>query len=420
MIASVVRAGWLNLRRDRAALMLSFIVPIVFFSIFAGIFGAQKSKTPRTTVVVADLDRSDSSGRLIEALKRESALEVVLSPKKSTTPFDAASAEAFVRAGDAPVALVIPKGFGTTRIRFNAANDGPAFRLMSDSADPIADQVVGGLLQKTMMMSMPEMMMDAGVSEVDRWSGGLTPQQKAALDQNMKSYRAFSARTPAANTTSSDSLIRIEKTDVVGQNKSNVVAALYAAGIGVMFLLFTASNAGGALLEENESGTLDRILTTRLTLTQLLLGKLVYLWTLGFTQICVMFLWGAIAFRLQLIEHIGGFLIMALTTSLATSAFGLLLASVCRTRAQLGAMSTLVVLSLSAIGGSMFPRFLMPAGLQKAGLVLFNSWALEGFTNVFWRELPLQSLALPAAVLVGWAIVFFIASRQLTKRWEIV
>ncbi len=418
MIASVVRAGWLNLRRDRAALMLSFIVPIVFFSIFAGIFGAQKSKTPRTTVVVADLDRSDSSRRLIEALKRESALDVVLSPKKSTTPFDAASAEAFVRAGDAPVALVIPKGFGTTQIRFDAKSNGPAFRILSDSADPIADQVVGGLLQKTMMMSMPEMMMDAGVSEVDRWSGGLTPQQKTAIDQNMKGYRAFSAKTPAA--ASSDSLIRIEKTDVVGQNKSNVVAALYAAGIGVMFLLFTASNAGGALLEENESGTLDRILTTRLTLTQLLLGKLVYLWTLGFTQICVMFVWGAVAFRLQLVQHIGGFLIMALTTSLATSAFGLLLASVCRTRAQLGAMSTLVVLSLSAIGGSMFPRFLMPAGLQKAGLVLFNSWALEGFTNVFWRELPLQSLALPAAVLVGWAIIFFIASRQLTKRWEIV
>jgi ABC-2 type transport system permease protein len=416
MIVSVVRAGWLNLRRDRAALMLSFIVPIVFFSIFAGIFGAQKSKTPKTTVVIADLDRSDSSRRLIDALKRESALDVVLTPKKSTTPFDAQSAEAYVRAGDAPVALVIPKGFGTTKIQFGTNSNGPAFRLLADSADPIADQVVGGLLQKNMMMSMPEMMMDAGVTEVDRWSGGLTAQQKANLDQNMKSYRTFSARP---STRPADSLITINKTDVIGQNKSNVVAALYAAGIGVMFLLFTASNAGGALLEENESGTLDRILTTRLTLTQLLLGKLAYLWTLGFVQICVMFLWGAIAFRLQLAQHIGGFLIMALTTSLATSAFGLLLASVCRTRAQLGAMSTLVVLSLSAIGGSMFPRFLMPAGLQKAGLVLFNSWALEGFTNVFWRELPLASLALPAAVLVGWGIVFFLAARQLTKRWEI-
>ncbi|HEV7573551.1 MAG TPA: ABC transporter permease [Thermoanaerobaculia bacterium] len=417
MIVSVVRAGWLNLRRDRAALMLSFIVPIVFFSIFAGIFGAQKSKTPKTTVAIADLDRSDTSRRLIEALKRESALDIVLTPKKSATPFDTQSAEAFVRAGDAPVALVIPQGFGTTKIQFGGTNNGPAFRLLADSADPMADQVVGGLLQKNMMMAMPEMMMDAGVTEVDRWSGGLTSQQKAAIDQNMKSYRTFSARP--STTPSADSLIRIDKTDVIGQNKSNVIAALYAAGIGVMFLLFTASNAGGALLEESESGTLDRILTTRLTLTQLLLGKLVYLWTLGFTQICVMFIWGALVFRLQLVEHIAGFLIMALSTSLATSAFGLLLAGICRSRAQLSALSTLVVLSLSAIGGSMFPRFLMPAGLQKAGLILFNSWALEGFTNVFWRELPLSSLALPAAVLIGWAIVFFIASRQLTKRWEI-
>ncbi|MEA2161990.1 MAG: linearmycin/streptolysin transport system permease protein [Thermoanaerobaculia bacterium] len=417
MISSVVRAGWLNLRRDRSALMLSFIVPIVFFSIFAGIFGAQKSKTPKTTVVIADLDRSDASRRLIEALRAETALDVVVAPKKSTTPFDAQSAEATVRAGDAPVALIIPKGFGTTQIHFDAPGKGPAFRLLSDSADPIADQVVGGLLQKTMMTSMPEMMMDAGVNEVDRWSGGLTPQQKTTLDQNMKGFRSFSSKNPVAST--KGELIRIEKTDVIGQNKSNVIAALYAAGIGVMFLLFTASNAGGALLEENESGTLDRILTTRLTLTQLLLGKLVYLWTLGFTQICVMFLWGALAFRLQLFQHLGGFLIMALTTSLATSAFGLLLASICRTRAQLGAMSTLVVLSLSAIGGSMFPRFLMPAGLQKAGLVLFNSWALEGFTNVFWRDLPLTSIALPAAVLVGWGIVFFVVARQLTKRWEI-
>jgi ABC-2 type transport system permease protein len=418
MIASVVRAGWLNLRRDRSALMLSFIVPIVFFSIFAGIFGAQKSKTPKTTVLIADLDRSDPSRRLIEALRRESALDVLLTPKKSTTPFDEKSAEATVRSGDAPVALIIPKGFGAMQIRFDAPNTGPAFRLLSDSADPIADQVVGGLLQKTMMMSMPEMMMNAGVSEVDRWSGGLTAQQKATIDQNMKGYRAFSAR-PASASPRAQSIIRIETTDIIGQNKANVIAALYAAGIGVMFMLFTASNAGGALLEENESGTLDRILTTRLTLTQLLLGKLAYLWTLGFTQMCVMFLWGALVFRLQLFQHLSGFVIMALTTSLATSAFGLLLASICRTRAQLGAMSTLVVLSLSAIGGSMFPRFLMPAGLQKAGLVLFNSWAIDGFTNVFWRELPLTSIALPAVVLVGWGIVFFIAARQLTKRWEI-
>jgi ABC-2 type transport system permease protein len=413
MITAVVRTGWLNLRRDRAALILSFLVPIVFFSIFAGIFGAQRSKTPRVTLAVADEDHSARSKQLIDALRAESALKIV------DKTFDAKSAEAYVRKGDAPVALVIPKGFGATQIRFDGTAGAPAFRLLADSADPIADQVVNGLLQKTIMTSMPEMMMDSGADAVDKYSGGLTPAQRATLKQNFDQFKALRAKPGSAVRTGDGQLIKIDKTDIMGENKSNVVVALYAAGIGVMFLLFTASNAGGALLEENESGTLDRILTTRVNFTTLLLGKLGYLWTLGLMQLCVMFLWGALVFKLDLFHHLGGFALMAIATTFCTAAFGLLLASFCRTRAQLGAISTLVVLTVSALGGSMFPRFLMPEKLQKVGLVLFNSWALDGFTNVFWRDLPLTSLYVPMAVLMGFGIVFFAIARQFTRRWEI-
>jgi ABC-2 type transport system permease protein len=67
----------------------------------------------------------------------------------------------------------------------------------------------------------------------------------------------------------------------------------------------------------------------------------------------------------------------------------------------------------------MFPRFMMPAGLQKAGLVLFNSWALDGFTNVFWRDLPLTSLAIPIVMLVAFGVVFFTVARMLVRRFEI-
>jgi linearmycin/streptolysin S transport system permease protein len=413
MITAVIRAGWLNLRRDRGALILSFVVPIVFFSIFAGIFGAQRSKTPRVTLAIADEDRSERSGQLIAALRAEKALKVV--PQQ----FTAASAEAYVRKGDAPVALVIPKGFATWKMNFRGESGQPGFRLLADSADPIADQVVNGMLQKTIMTSMPEMMIDSGVDEVDKISGGLTPPQRASIQQNMDQYKAFRARPGNAARGGSGELVKISKTDVMGENKSNVVVALYAAGIGVMFLLFTASNAGGALLEENESGTLDRILTTRVSFTTLLVGKLGYLWTLGFMQLCVMFLWGALVFKLELFKHWDGFLLMAIPTTFCTSAFGLLLASFCRTRAQLGAISTLVVLTISALGGSMFPRFMMPEAVQKAGLVLFNSWALDGFTNVFWRDLPLTSLILPIAMLTGFGAAFFAAARMLVRRFEI-
>src|ERR1041385_1972102 len=208
MIGAVVRTGWLNLRRDRAALMLSFIVPIVFFSIFAGIFGAQRSKTPRVTVAIADEDHSERSQQLVAALRAESALKVV------DQQFDAKSAEAYVRKGDAPVALIIPKGFSQWQINFENPANTPAFQLLADSADPIADQVVNGLLQKVVMTGMPELMMTGGVDAVDKWSGGLTPQQRSTIQQSMDQYKAYRARPQTTTRSDTAVLIRIEKKDI--------------------------------------------------------------------------------------------------------------------------------------------------------------------------------------------------------------
>ena len=43
MIPTMLRVGWLSLKRDPVALGLTFILPIVFFSIFAMIFGGMGS-----------------------------------------------------------------------------------------------------------------------------------------------------------------------------------------------------------------------------------------------------------------------------------------------------------------------------------------------------------------------------------------
>ena len=419
MILQVMRTGWMNLKRDRAALILSFVVPIVFFSIFAGIFASRASRTPKVTLAIADEDGSERSRRLIAALKSEKALRVV-EVDKEKRPLNAASAETYVKAGDAPAAIVIPKGFGTSKITFGPSSNAarPKFLIIADTSDPVAAQVANGLLQKTVMTSMPDMMMNAGVDAVDQYSGGLTEQQKKTLQSNFKTFQEW-GEMGGGGANAEASAIDIQLVDILGETKKAPMVAFYAAGIGVMFMLFTASNAGGALLEEHESGTLDRILSTRVTLNSLLVGKLVYLWTLGIVQLLVMFTWGAVVFKLELLKHFDGFVIMAVATGLACSAFGLLLAAVSRSRAQLSALSTLTVLTLSALGGSMVPRFLMPESMQKAGLALFNTWAIEGFTRVFWREEPLQALIVPVAVLVGTGLVFFAIAMRLTRRFEI-
>ena len=82
------------------------------------------------------------------------------------------------------------------------------------------------------------------------------------------------------------------------------------------------------------------------------------------------------------------------------------------------AVSNLVILSISALGGSMFPRFLMPEGLQKASLLAFNSWALEGFLDVFWRGQPLTAALPEAAVLLAWSALFFAVALRVARKWE--
>jgi ABC-2 type transport system permease protein len=91
---------------------------------------------------------------------------------------------------------------------------------------------------------------------------------------------------------------------------------------------------------------------------------------------------------------------------------------VCRTRAQLGALSTLVILVMSAVGGSMFPRFLMPEAMQKAGLLTINAWAIDGFTKVFWRDQPVSDLWPQVMVLLTVGVALFAIARKLAQRWN--
>jgi ABC-2 type transport system permease protein len=71
------------------------------------------------------------------------------------------------------------------------------------------------------------------------------------------------------------------------------------------------------------------------------------------------FLWGALVFHLDLMGHLPGFIAMTVPTAAATGAFGLVLAALSKSREQLSGFSTILILVMSALGGSMLPRFLM-------------------------------------------------------------
>ena len=417
--------GWTNLRRDRVAQALTFLLPIVFFSIFATVFGGQgEVATARIRVAVVDEDHSEVSARLIEGLRHEKSLRAQTTTDASGTGavLDRAAGERLVRAGDVPVAVVIPAGLGAAFSTNGFAGGGPSIQLLSDVSDRIAPQVVLGLIQKVAMTAAPDLLMQGGMRQFEKYAGAMTPQQKAAVDEWLPRLKAQGQSTGGSGsaTTAGAMPINVDVVDVMRtDNRRGSLISFYAAGIGVMFLLFSSvAGAGGALLDEAETGTLERLLSTKIGMTGVLVGKWVLLALIGCLQLTVMFLWGRVAFGLPLFSHLPGFVVMTLFTAAAAAALGLVLASLARSRAQLSGFSTILILTMSALGGSMFPRFLMSEGMQKVGLLTFNAWALDGYLKVFWRQAAIWQLWPQILVLLTLTCVFLSLARLLARRWE--
>ncbi len=419
---TLLRIGWVNLSRDRVAQALTFLLPIVFFSIFATVFGGRGSDTtPRVQIAVVDEDSSELSRRIVAALAKEPALRL-REPEQGSPALDRRAAEQRVREGDVPVAVVLPRGLGAAFETQGFGSSGPSIQLFSDPSDPLAPQMVLGLLQKVAMTAAPDLLMQGGMRQFEANAGPLTSSQREAIDAWLPKLKADADSSSGNGSPAAGGMgIAVQIVPVLGQGSGNgSLISFYAAGIGVMFLLFSSvAGAGGTLLDEADSGTLDRLLSTNIGMTGLLVGKWLFLTLLGMAQLTVMFIWGQLVFGLPLTDHIPGFLVMTGFTAAAAAALGMVLATLARSRAQLSGISTILILTMSALGGSMFPRFLMSETMQKVGLVTFNAWALDGYLKVFWRNAPLIELWPQVLVLSALGGLFLGVARLLARRWEL-
>lgn len=370
MIGAVVRVGWLALRRDPVALVLTLVLPLVFFTVFASVFrdaGAGGGRAVAAAVI--DRDDSERSRRFAALLAEAPGLDVVADPADDADP---------VAAREVPLAIVLLSGFGERFPPSPGAEPGIALRV--DTSHPLARDV------------------------------GTAAVRAAAVRLGLQGLPGVAA----------DADGWIDTVDVFGAPGKDPAVAYFAAGLGVMFLLFAVSGRAAILIEERETGVLERLLTSGLGLTRLLLGRFAFLAALGTFQVTLMFAWGAAVFGLDLgrPSRLVGFAVLTVATAAAAAGFGLVLASACRTRAQLNGVAAVSILILSAVGGSLFPRFLMPEAMQTVGLATFNAWALDGYRKLFWYGAAPADLAPQVAVLVVSCAAFLALARWLASRWE--
>lgn len=421
MIWLIVKVSALRLWHNKAELVLTFVVPIFFFSIFALIFGSRERSgaTASIKVAVADTAQTVESAAIVEQLRTNGSLRFIDAsgqavPEGKIVLIEPKSGDRMVREGAASVAILL---------QLEAAADSRdkpkvlGAKLLTDSSDQVAPKIVLALLQQFLIRQNISAMQNAAALRGPPPSTSPPPSDSNTIAQSLPKVPSESSLSVQGQD-DAWKMPEVSVIDVVGGTKKNPVIAMYASGIAVMFLLFSVVGGGGTLLEEKENSTLERLLASQLTLDELLMGKWLYLMLLGTLQTTLMFIWGQIVFGVELTTHWEGFLMMTLVTSSAASSLSLFLATMCSSRAQLNWVSVVLVLGMSALGGSMVPRYLMSEQIREVGLFTFNAWALDGYNKVFWRNLPMQSLWPQLAVLLLAGLVFMVAARIGARRWE--
>jgi len=145
---------------------------------------------------------------------------------------------------------------------------------------------------------------------------------------------------------------------------------------------------------------LKKLLCSPIPSDLILIAKLVYANIISIIQLIIMFIYAWIVFGLNIMHHLPSLILMIISISFACSGFGVVLASFAKSRRQVQGYSTLVVLVMSAVGGSMIPTFAMPELMQKIAVVSVNYWGVQGIYDIFWKLLPLTNIIFLSKVFV--------------------
>ena len=445
MIIALLKAQWSSLVRDRVALFLQFLLPIIFFSVFALIFGggsSGSSKPADTKVAVLDLDESSTSKAIGDALKDLGGVETfsaeTLAEKgdASTQPTEDEVLRLVVN-NTVDAAVIFPKGIEDSLANFGGER--PSVKVYYDSANPMAQNMLSGVLQGAAFTAAPDILMEKGLDQFQNFGGAFTEQQKSAVVQMKQLLKANSAQetrdenaepensSNAGGFSMAEGLIKIEtmsaQTPKMNSNRQGSMIAYYAASVAVMFLMFSMAGAASVLLEYQENGTLERLISGQMKISQLLLSHWLFFVLTGVLQLAIMFTYAVLVFKVDLSSGpvLLGTAVMTVVTSMASASFIMLMATLCRSRKQLESISTTVILIMSAFGGSMIPRPFLPEKVQATSKLTFNGWSLDGFLRVLWYYDPTQNvvstIALHVVVILAMAAGFLLLAIWRARKW---
>ncbi len=341
-LLAIANKEFIQMRRDRITFAIMLGIPIIQLTLFGYAINTQVDHIP---LVVCDMSNS--------AVGRELTQRMV-----NTSYFDLAGespsyegAKSWIDHEKAKAALLIPADYPEARKRGEAQ-----VGLIVDASDP--------MLASSAMSTASQL---GQVMNIEIMQGELFAATPGQFPMEVRARALYNPSLRSAN---------------------YIVPGLIGVILTMTMVMITAS----AIVRERERGTLESLITTPVTKTELMLGKIVPYIVVGYVQVTFVLL---IAWLIFDVAVRGSWLLLygvAFVFIVASLGIGMVISTIGKTQLQTMQMAFFFFLPNILLSGFMFPIASMPWIVQKLSSILPLTYFLVVLRGIVLKGTGLYDL----------------------------
>jgi ABC-2 type transport system permease protein len=180
-----------------------------------------------------------------------------------------------------------------------------------------------------------------------------------------------------------------------------IVPGIIGVLLSITMMLITAM----AIVRERERGTLEQLIVTPITRTELMLGKVLPFVLIGYVQITAVLVLGYWVFDVPIRGDVLLFYAISFAFILANLGMGLMISTVAKSQREAMMMGYFFILPNILLSGFMFPREAMPVVAQWIGWLFPLTFYLEVLRGIILRGAGMQALWQETLILTGFAVL---------------
>jgi ABC-2 type transport system permease protein len=366
---------------DRSELLFFLVLPLIFTFLLggAGVGGATK-----INIAVVDLDNTPLSHQLSAALLADDALQI--------SQVGQTEAEKEFNNREASAWLTIPAGYAASLLDGQPVSLELHKQLNDTSADGAERAIAAAVSAANRSLAVAQNSLNAA----EEISTNL--DRSAYLTAGLAEADQLFAAAPARLTVTRPAV------EANGQYNQGTQAS---NGQLITWVFIPLVGISGLLAFERRGKTLERLVISPTRRMTYLAGMLVGQVCAAIVQMVILVIFGVYVMKISWGSSLPALALILFAFALAAAALGVMMGTFLKSEKQASNLSIMIGMVFALLGGCWWPMELFPPMMQNVARILPTYWAVLGMNNLSMRGLGPESVLLPSAVLVGFAVVFF-------------